>query len=206
MTGQPETSIHEVPAASEHPCGVPDQRRCTAVAKSTGARCRRRAIAGGTVCTKHGGGAPNVREAARRNVERAAAVRAVAAYGLPVDVDPHAALLAELHRTAGHVAWLGDLVAQLDDLMVPTMFGLKPSAWVELYQSERTHLVKVARDCVSAGVEERQVRIAEEQAHQFVDVIRGVVSALGHDPWSVEVRTIVRRELEAVRNGDPEDD
>lgn len=38
----------------------------------------------------------------------------MATYGLPVDVDPHKALLEELHRTAGHVAWLGALIADLE--------------------------------------------------------------------------------------------
>lgn len=40
-------------------------RRCTAKAKSTGERCKRRPIIGGTVCKVHGGGAPQVKAAAR---------------------------------------------------------------------------------------------------------------------------------------------
>jgi hypothetical protein len=38
---------------------------CTARSKQTGKRCRRPAIPGGTVCFTHGGGAPQVRAAAR---------------------------------------------------------------------------------------------------------------------------------------------
>ena len=34
--------------------------RCTARAKGTGVRCKRPPIPGGTVCVKHGGGAPQV--------------------------------------------------------------------------------------------------------------------------------------------------
>lgn len=39
--------------------------RCTATAKSTGNRCRKRPIPGGPVCSKHGGNAPQVRKAAK---------------------------------------------------------------------------------------------------------------------------------------------
>lgn len=49
--------------------GVPGsknpERRCTATVRSTGERCKRAAIKGGTVCTSHGGAAPQVRKKAR---------------------------------------------------------------------------------------------------------------------------------------------
>jgi hypothetical protein len=38
-----------------------DAPTCTATAKGSGQRCKRRPIPGGTVCVKHGGGAPQVR-------------------------------------------------------------------------------------------------------------------------------------------------
>lgn len=56
-------------------------------------------------CSRHGGATKTHVVAARREQ----AVRAVATYGLPREIDPHAALLEELHRTAGHVAWLGQI-------------------------------------------------------------------------------------------------
>lgn len=49
-----------------------DSRRCTATSKRSGQRCRRAAIAGGTVCRAHGGAAPQVRNAARRRLLKAA--------------------------------------------------------------------------------------------------------------------------------------
>ncbi len=42
-----------------------DARQCTATAKGSRQRCKRRPIPGGTVCVKHGGGAPQVQAAAR---------------------------------------------------------------------------------------------------------------------------------------------
>jgi hypothetical protein len=45
-----------------------DSRQCSATAKATKARCRRSAIMGGTVCMKHGGSAPQVREKANERL------------------------------------------------------------------------------------------------------------------------------------------
>ena len=40
-------------------------RRCRATSKQSGQRCKRFAIPGGTVCNIHGGGAPQVQQAAK---------------------------------------------------------------------------------------------------------------------------------------------
>lgn len=87
---------------------------------------------------------------------------AVQTYGLPVDVNPHVALLEEAHRTAGRVRWLGTIVAALDrgalvwgiteeaDNIATGFPGTDveraaaPNIWLELYHRERAHLVKVA--------------------------------------------------------------
>jgi hypothetical protein len=61
-------------------------------------------------CKLHGGASPtHVKAAQRREAERA-----VELFGLPREVDPHVALLEEVHRAAGHVAWLSDVVGGLD--------------------------------------------------------------------------------------------
>ena len=43
---------------------------CTATAKGSRQRCKRRPIPGGTVCVKHGGGAPQVKEKAMQRLMR----------------------------------------------------------------------------------------------------------------------------------------
>lgn len=56
---------------------IPDDRRCTATAKSTGDRCKQPAIPGGDVCRFHGGEADQVeRKAQERLDEMADAVTA----------------------------------------------------------------------------------------------------------------------------------
>jgi hypothetical protein len=175
-----------------------DSRRCTAKTR-TGNRCKKAAMLGATVCGTHGGRASQVKAAAARNVEQAAAEKAVAKLGLPIESDPLEALLDELHRTVGHVVWLGQIVGDLDAVMESTMFGLAPSGWVKLYQIERTHLAKVARDCLASGVEERRVRLAEGQAELMAQAFRGFAVELGHDPADPAVRSAFRRHLAVVR-------
>lgn len=174
-----------------------DAPRCTATAKGTGERCKRRPIPGGTVCVKHGGGAPAVRAAGQARLARRQAILAAESFGLPREVDPHTALLEELHRTAGAVQWLGAIVADTDrgdlvwgrtketrgtQLEKGTDNGVTyqavPNAFVELWQRERKHLVEVSRACISAGIEERRVRVAESAGQQLASVVRAVLDRL----------------------------
>jgi hypothetical protein len=125
-------------------------------------------------------------------------------------VEPHEALLEEVHRAAGHVAWLGEVVGQLERSQV--VHGITRTVqlpdgsrtvearaainiWVKLYQEERDRLVRVAKAAIDAGVEERQVRLAEGQAQQLAHVIRTVLTDLGHDPADQRVRKVVRFRL-----------
>lgn len=43
-------------------------RRCTARSKQSGVRCKRVPIPGGTVCTMHGGAAPQVQKSAKERI------------------------------------------------------------------------------------------------------------------------------------------
>lgn len=187
-----------------------EARRCTAKSKRSGERCKRAAVVGLTVCSMHGAKSPRAVAVHQRAVAAQAAERTLATYGRPVEVDPLNALLGELHRTAGHVAWLGALIADLEHDEVGRS-GLRqwrpagedggywaPSVWVELYQRERAHLARVASDCLKAGVEERRVRLAEDQGRLVADTIRRIVLGLGLDPASDNVREVVRRELTLV--------
>jgi hypothetical protein len=135
---------------------------------------------------------------------RAKAERAVATYGLPTEVDPHDALLQEVHRTAGHVSWLGDVVADLerDDVRQWRHTGEEGgfwdvSVWVELYQRERTHLVRVAKAAIDAGIDERRVRLAEEQGQIIVQVLKATLAELGVEV-TPDVAATVGRHLRAV--------
>lgn len=205
-----------------------DDRRCNATSRS-GNRCKLPAIEGGTVCRLHGGRAPQVVAAAERRVQEAEARRTAATYGLPIDIDPLDALIGELARTAGHVAWLGQLVASLhhEDDPEPTVLGdggsrdsdephvsrsgLKQytrtekftveqeSVWVRMYRDERKHLASVAGALLKAGVDERRVKLAERQGELLAEAFRAFATALGLDPGEERVRTAMRASLMLVQ-------
>lgn len=166
--------------------------QCTATSKQSGVRCKRRPIRGGTVCAMHGGKTPAVAAKAEQRLLARQALIAAEAFGLPREVDPHSALLEELHRCAGAVQWLGAIVADLDKDEV--VWGktrhstggpdagitheARPNAFVALWQSERDRLAKVAKTCVDVGIEERRVRLAESAGQQLAAVIRSVLDQL----------------------------
>jgi hypothetical protein len=147
-------------------------------------------------CKLHGGSTPNHKAAARVVQAR----RDVATYGLPVDVEPGLALLQEVHRTAGHVAWLGAKVAELDpdDLVwgvteevdkgaseftgVDTTRAAKPNAWLQLYREERKHLVDVSAATVRAGVDKAIVKLTEQQGALIAGAISRILDALELSP------------------------
>src|SRR5690606_7360026 len=167
---------------------TPHPRQCTAKSKRSGERCRRWAVAAGTVCPNDGGKSPQAQRAAKQRLAEEKARQAAVTLGLRCAVSPADTLLEEVHRTAGHVAWLAARVQELgasephgdrDPLVwgttkvvdkgsgespgVDTTEEAKPSIWYTLYAQERDRLVKVASEALKAGVEERRVRLAESQ-------------------------------------------
>ncbi|MET9339263.1 hypothetical protein [Nonomuraea sp. NPDC003804] len=164
-------------------------------------------------CKHHGGSTPTHKAAAKAEMAR----RAVATYGLPREVDPASALLEEVHRSAGHVAWLEQKVRDLDeDELVwgvveevdkgygeftgtDTTSAAKPNVWLELYQKERKHLTDVSKAALAAGIAERQVRLAEQQGALIASVIGRILDDLElSDEQRQMVGTVVPRHLRAI--------
>lgn len=158
-------------------------------------------------CRKHGG---NTRSHVSR-AQRIQAERARDTYGLPINVPADVALLQELARTAGHVAWLFERVRETDPqaLVWGTVEELEkgasefpgvdvkkaagPNAYLELYIRERRHLLDVAKAIAGLGLEERRVGLIERQgdamAAVFGRVLQRLVDGLGSLPWlSVDQR------------------
>lgn len=180
-----------------HPTDGDDTPRCKARTKKTGVQCKRRPVPGAAVCVMHGGAAPQVQAAAARRLAAKDAELAVVTYGLPRNVEPGIALLEEVHRTAGHVAWLGERVAEFDAAALSwgrtsvvdkgsgefpgrdATSGAVPPVLLELYLRERKHLVDVCRAALASGIEERRVRLAESQGQLLAGAIRAVLDRLG---------------------------
>ncbi len=164
-------------------------------------------------CRKHGGNTPNGERFARTEEARAA----VRTYGLPIDIDPAEALLQEVHRTAGAVAWLAEQVQAIEPGALVwgrtkhragrgpegpidvTDEGAELNVWLALYQQERTHLVKVCTAALAAGVEERRVRLAESQGTLLAAAVRAILADLDlSEIQQARVAEVVPRHLRAV--------
>jgi hypothetical protein len=164
-------------------------------------------------CKLHGGStrshvAAGVQELARRAMET---------YGQRVDTNPVDALLDEVRWTAGHVAWLRERVREIEEAELvwgkteavdkqagefpgtDTTEAARPNVWLTLYQAERKHLVDVCKAAISAGIEERRVRLAEQQGEVIVGVIQGILADLNLSPeQQALVPEVVPRHLRAV--------
>lgn len=164
-------------------------------------------------CKLHGG-------STRDHIKHAAveaAKQAVAKLNLRREVNPHVALLDEVYRAAGVVAWLDEKVRSLQEAdmvwgvaeQVEKTAGEFPgvdttstadlNVWVKWWQQERAQLAKVAKMALDAGVEERRVKLAEQQGALLADVIRRILSDLELTPEQQQkVPTVVPRHLRLV--------
>jgi hypothetical protein len=138
-------------------------------------------------CRKHLGNTPAHVAAARKEEAR----RAVAFYGLPREIDPQAALLEELHRTAGHVSYIAYHVA---NELEGEPWSVRKH-WLERYDAERDHMTAVAEKCHRAGIEDRLTSVSEQHADQLATMVRALLVGLGHDPSDPAVMRVVRRTL-----------
>jgi len=181
----------------EEPPGSP---RCKARSNRTGTQCKRPPMAGQQVCGTHGGKAPQNLAAAQRRMAEVRAAKYVETFGLPREIDPKDALLEELYRTAGAVDWLHAQVQELEPAQVTwgktdevtktateyegvdTTYAASVNMWVQLWQAERKHLVAVSKAAIDAGIEERRVRLAEQQGVILAGVIKAVLGDLNLTP------------------------
>lgn len=170
-------------------------------------------------CKRHGGSTRQSRLAA----ERQAVSGLLATYGEPIDVDPAQALLSEVQRTAGHVEWLGRILAALppEELtfgraevvsrpapsgdgsvyMVAEEIKARAGAHqiVQLYQAERKHLVFVSKAAIDAGASMRMVEMFTEVGAAYVSMIERVLDALELSPaQAARVPQLLTGELEQI--------
>lgn len=164
------------------------KRKCVAH-KSDGKPCANWAVQGATVCTAHGGAAPQV--AAR------AAVRAeVMRWGLgDANVDPGEILLRLVSQSAARAGRYADEIAEqvgadesgdlrkalIAEIWIPGETGEKYKAGeyiralAKLENDERDRCAGFATKAIAAGLAERQVRLAERQGALIADLFRAVM-------------------------------
>jgi hypothetical protein len=143
-------------------------------------------------------------------------------FGAPIEVDPGIALLQEIHRTAGHVAWLERRVRTMkesemvwgktmveeeskegggptgDYTLVRRQMSATVNVWWQIYQKEREHLARISLAAIKAGIEERRVRLAERSLDALEGAVLQTMSQLGADVSGADVRMLLSANLEAI--------
>lgn len=128
-------------------------------------------------CKLHGGMLPNVKLFTQKLMIEDEVKNVM---GAPLDVDPLTALLELVKSYAGAVLYLQQNVMQLgaDELYVETERGIQPSPWVRLHGEYSERLARTAKLALDAGVDERLVRVAEEQGKWLTSTLDIVFAEL----------------------------
>jgi hypothetical protein len=117
-------------------------------------------------------------------------------YGAERGINPFMALLEEVRRGAGHVAWLGVKVSEAptDDSLLEEW-----APWLRLYRGEREALRKASETAVRLGLEERVVKVEERRAELVARVLLATLEALDL-PAEVRARApgVLRQQLLAI--------
>ena len=193
--------------------------------KTNGEPCRASAIKGGTVCRFHGGSTQWAKRKAAERIAQAKveeeARKKAALFGARRDIEPSAALLELVQWTAGEVEFWRDRVRSVaeergaDALTwgeTKAEFGTDKGQPLDVRVEEATahiyykmlyaaqdRLAQYAAAALRAGVEERRVRLAEQQGDLVATAIRRILGALGLSAeQEALVATVVPRELRAI--------
>lgn len=156
------------------------QQRCTARSSRTGEQCKAWAIRGGTVCSVHGGRAPQVRRAAARRLAAAEAAKSIADIDV-TPIDNPLVALAELAAEAA--AWkqhMADTVAQLRDQyrFIDDKGAEHLDARVALLERAMDRLQRYLVDWVRLGFDERKIAMDEALTNHVAAVFRRMEAGL----------------------------
>lgn len=202
-------------------CGIPhrtkDGHQACVRHKSKargGAGCKLPPLRGLTTCHMHGG---NTHKAiGQRRIAAVKAAAIAARWGLPVDITPVEAVLEQVKASAGHVQFYKLQVEALENAQMiwgqtrnkiggddrGATYEAGRNAWLTLYDAERERLVKFCAEAIKAGIEERRVRIAEQQGALVADVIRAILGELGlTEDQQAKIPELVPRHLRMLTGG-----
>lgn len=197
--------------------------RCGAKTRA-GGRCQR-ASGWGTGhsgvgrCKFHGGASPQAEVGGAIALARQEAV----VMGRPLAMEPHEALLECIRIAAGEVAYASERIAALEETdAVGPVITTRPlkhekgaesrtervheegeprlHIWIVVRQRAMDRLVNYSKIALNAGVEERRVRLAEQQGALIAGAIRRILESLGvaNHP---QAPAVVRRELTLIAGG-----
>jgi hypothetical protein len=161
-----------------------DGRRCRARNRA-GGQCGRFPAPGALVCSMHGAKAPQVqRKTAERNAE--AAVRAALARynaGCEPVGDPLSALLLIAGEILKFKDYVGARVAELNagDWRYNSAVAEQVRGEIQLYERSLDRAAKVLAEIARLNLDERLVRLSEQQGELVVVAFERLLDALGLD-------------------------
>ena len=183
----------------------------------TGGPCQRKPLDGATRCKLHGGATPQAQAAAADRKAEQAAGRELARIGITArDIHPAEALIELVQFTAGEVDYWRRRVSEIGDTDLTwgttrvkdggddrgTTQEAKPHIAYVMLQQASDRLASYAAAALRAGVEERRVRLAEQQGALVAQAIRNILDALQLTPAQLElVPTVVPAQLRLIAGG-----
>jgi hypothetical protein len=198
------------------------KRRCegrvTEVDPATGEvlgerQCKRSAKPGLLVCQSHGGDAPKLKAVSARTPALTAMQRFVQPYDGPLD--PITAFEKEFRRTYGRILWLEDQIAGFEDEK-DLIYGLvkeesitatefagtnrtyeaKIHVYEDMLRWERKHFLELEKTYIRANLDERRLGMMREYLEGTYASVTRLLTDLGHDTSTPEVRDKMRRMFE----------
>lgn len=168
--------------------------KCTAK-RTDGEPCKAWAVTGLKVCRVHGASSPRSKAKRARALAEEKAAKAMRLFAAPVDIDPARALVELVQWTAGEVAyWREQVRALADEDPKALTWGVvrekvggedygttleaKPNVAYLMLTDAQDRLAKYATAALKAGVEERRVKLAEDQGALVAQVIRSILDQL----------------------------
>lgn len=169
------------------------------------------------VCMAHGGGT----ELSKKKSEKAKAIiklSGMKAFSTPIDINdpeanPYTAFELEHRRTLAHIRYFEEKLSELkeeqliwgqtkEERIGAAEFGgtnetYEASAhmYYSLMWEERKHLRELHKIWISANLDERKLEIEKSKIDALDAVITKVLTKLGLDVHSPEVRSVVRDEM-----------
>lgn len=159
-------------------------------------------------CSKHGGSTPNGKVHAAKQREQQLLGPILEEYQdrIGEHPDPYEGML-EVVRFGW--AWMRMLEARVAELHddVDGLFGddhqgdARPHVLVNMVLEARREHRRNCEAAIRAGIAERMVALAEDQAEAMATFMRGVLEELGHQLEDPDVAVVVRRHLHALPGG-----
>ena|ERR1035437_9165231 len=117
-------------------------------------------------------------------------------FGMAVNIEPSEALLSVVRLSWGHLCWLRSEIALHDDKST-----FEVAVLLRMYSDERDRVARIAKAALEAGVQERQIRLAERWGEVLAELLSGIFA----DPelaitarQQAQLPSVLRRHLIAI--------